>query len=261
MRPNMPMPAARAHNSRRAPLASICTVLCLLSIGGVARAADSDAPPGAPSYWLPSAPWVQSRWLPYREADLERIMRISRSDLSRWLTDHRGLTDLARRRGLRVSTVINELMAPWAHRVPRAQLRVLYIHAEKTFTQDHLAVHMFFHTMHLQGVNALLPEVLKIDYRQMAALRAQGRSWYEIAAREGVHAVQVRSRFVAMLKASARRGVVEQQTLPDQEAASLSFQLSNLPIWLSFAPPVRLATRFATAVEGLALECHLLSGG
>ncbi len=119
---------------------------------------------------------------------------------------------------------------------------------------------MFFHTMHVAGVNELLPKLLGIDYRQIAELRGQRLSWYEIAARHDVPAAQVRRRFVTMLTSSAREGIAEQQTLPAQEASSLSFQLSNLRTWLSFKPAVIHAGVSFSVAEQSVFECHRIAG-
>ena len=70
-------------------LALIVVALAMLAAPASTRAADSDAPPGAPADWLPHEDWVMKHWLPYKETTMLRLLGIDRSGACRSATSGR----------------------------------------------------------------------------------------------------------------------------------------------------------------------------
>jgi hypothetical protein len=232
----------------------LCVGVCALALSFVigtssSLAADPLAPPGSPSFWLPSASWVQQRWLPYRELDLFRILHTDKRDLLLWLNDHRGLGDLVRARHLNLRHVESELMAPWRGKVSRQQYQVLWVRTDRTFTQDHLAVHMFGHTFHMFSINLALPQLLGANYREMAKLRREGLSFTDIAIRNGRTGAQLRAGMLRVLRVSAAEGVREHAVLPDQMTRWLRYQELELDRWLTFRDLAAVGTPASGAVS------------
>lgn len=216
-------------------LAAVCAGAFLAACPS-AHAADSLAPAGSPPTWLPDQPWVRNRWLPYNESDLFRILKVDIYSLGRWVTDHRGLDGLVRARGLKQAAVERELLKPWQGRVTGAQYRTLLRRTELTFSQHHLAVHMFFHTFHLNAVNGALPGLLKVSFQEMGVLEGRGLSLMDIAVRHGRKPDYVLGRLKQLMRASALEGVRLRAVLPTQARAWLSYEDYTLSGWISWKP-------------------------
>jgi hypothetical protein len=243
----------RLGSKVRLPLGLVVVTLWLSLVAPLAsRAADPLAPPGAPPTWLPNVPWVQERWLPYRESDLFRVLNINVYTLGAWLTDHRGLADLVRAKHLDLRRVETELMAPWRGKVSGRQYRVLFRRTDLTFTQDHLAGHMFFHTFHLASVNGALPALLRVNFPEMGQLQSAGLTLMDIAIRNGRTRAEVLARLLQAIHASDMEGVREHAVLPDQEKLWFAYQQANLAAWLTWRPPgshlTASGTSFSAAV-------------
>src|SRR5438874_1788542 len=112
-------------------LVIVCALMTLALGGAVARAADPDAPAGAPANWLPNQPWVLDHWLPYDETRLFRILRVDRKQLLAWQRDEsHTLADLARLRDVDPRMLPAQLVGPRGDR-PRALYRLLVYRATK----------------------------------------------------------------------------------------------------------------------------------
>ncbi len=225
------------RRSRLVVTAAVVMAALWMAIGSsVAGATDSLAPPGAPPDWLPSIGWVRQRWLPYRESDLLRILDLPQNGLARYITNSKGLDTIVRKRGLQLQRVERELLAPWHGRVSAPEYRVLLEHTNETFTQHHLAVHMFFHNFHLWSVSNTLLALTHLSYPQIGQLRTAGLSLMDIAVRQGHTQGQVIAAMDRALRSAARQGVREHQVLPDQEAIWLGENLRGIGAFMRWKP-------------------------
>jgi hypothetical protein len=169
-----------------AALSGVLAFAALISMPAPARARDSDAPPGAPDTWLPDEAWVGEHWIPYDERDLYRVLEIDQAGLVGWLSGERdNLAGLARARGMTPSAAVDAILRPQRTRLSASRYRLLRSRALRTFTQTHLSVHLFFHPLHDDSFQRVLPDVLGIGSGEMGRLRAEGLSLYDIAARHG----------------------------------------------------------------------------
>lgn len=223
-----------------------------------AAAPDPDAPPGAFRDWLPQEAWVMERWLPYDERRLLAIFGVSRSRLRAWLRDRRPLTRLARRRGVDTRGLAERLVAPREAGVPAATYRALVSRARRTLTQAHLVQHILFHDFHQWAPLRAAPRIFGVrDLDQWRRMRSRGMTPLQIGARFGRDEATIRPAIIAVLYASARRGMHRGATSRRQAAALFSVQSRGLTHWLTVAltpPAAAAAVDSAAPPPGL---CHL----
>ncbi len=212
-------------------------LVCALS-PAIAGGHDSQAPPGAPASWLPAQGWVLEHWLPYSDADLQRVLRTDAVHLGRWISDRRTLADLARRRGLRPSVAVDRLVAPWRGRVSPAHFAELRSRAMRTFTQGHLAVHMFYHPFHDQRVDRALPSIVGVAaYTDILQARAHGISLAALGARHGRSERHLAQRIVRIIRNSLDGAVRRRWTTRAHERTWLAFIRLSVRGYLRWAPP------------------------
>jgi hypothetical protein len=218
----------------RCALAALALALAVSALPATpARAADPDAPPGASPTWLPNEAWVLEHWLPYSDRDLFRILHISQAHLG--ISDTRSLADIARSRGLKTSSVVTALMKPWRGKVSAAHYRELRSRAMRTFTQPHLAVHMFFHTFHDASMDGALPGILGVpDYPTILRLQAQNLSYAEMAARNGRSVAQVQAAVRQVIARSMASAVGAQWTPRAHVKAWMGLVDTQISGWLAW---------------------------
>lgn len=196
---------------------------------------DSKAPPGAPHNWLPDETWVAEHWLPYDERRLYRLLGLRRADVWRQLRDdRRTIAELARARGWRTRELARALVAPWRARLrdPR-RLRLLEERALRTLTQGHLAQHLFFHSFHQPTIRDHAAAIFGVRGREdFLALRRSELSPLAICRLHGRSRAQAEQSAASLLRATAARGVENQETPAAQAHVLLARQLHMLPLWL-----------------------------
>lgn len=217
--------------------AVLLAVALALGAATPAGAHDSMAPPDAPHSWLPEEPWVMQHWLPYEEPALYAALGIDRAALLRWLIDdHRTLAELARRRGRNPRVVLNRLVGPWAPLVEPAHFDELRQRALRTFSQGHLAQHVFFHPFHGLDGGHPGPEgaqvIFGVPRHEFQQLRQEGLTPVQIGARGGFAAGDVHSAMLGVLQAGALQGFEQGQQSPTQAALLVRQQAALLPCWL-----------------------------
>jgi hypothetical protein len=223
-------------------------VAALSCVPATAQARDSDAPPGAPNTWLPAEPWVGEHWVPYDERDLWRVLRIDRAGLVDWLApERRNLAGLARARGYTPSAAVDAIMRPQRDRLSARRYLLLRSRAMRTFTQTHLSVHLFFHPLHDDSFQRVLPRVLGVGYGEMGRLVKQGLSLYEIAARHGNDRRRVDALTLRALRSGMRNGVRRGEVSPEEARAYLAYQRSAIAGVMAYATPRAAAAPVASA--------------
>jgi len=203
---------------------AVCMAVWASALPALAR--DSLAPSSADTRWLPREQWVTHHWLPYDERRLFRVLQTSRGQLLEWLRDdrHHTLEQLVRLRGLRVSAVAEQLVAPWSARVDPVQYERLRERATRTLTQGHLAQHMFFHYLHQSEIMAHAWEIFGVSPLRFLGLRAAGYTPTEIGALHGRSRASVAQAIHRVCRLSAYVGVRDGETSAGQAARFLDRQ-------------------------------------
>src|SRR4051812_2613656 len=188
--------------------------LALLACAPAAYALDSHAPPGARDSWLPNEDWVLNHWLPYDERALFKALRVrDRNALGRHIGDTRSLASFARSRGLKPKRLITRLMAPWRGRVSSERYALLYRRAQDTFTQRHLALHMFFHPFHTRMIDDYWLSIFNVSNPDAyGEAYDRGVSLLTVARGHGRSPRSVRTRMRDVLALKARLGVQRLET-------------------------------------------------
>ena len=239
------------------------TVLLALGLAGPAAARDSAAPANAPGDWLPQEEWVMERWLPYDEARLYAILRITRRDLRRWLAndERRTLGQLAHVRGVPVRGLAERLVEPRRAAVTARVYGALVARARRTLTQGHLSQHVFFHDFHQWAPLRATPRIFGVgDETEWRRLRLRGMTPLEIGRRYGRPKAPIRSQLIAVLEASAERGVALGDTSRRQADAFLAEQRRTADRWLRsplVRPPVEGSAKTAAAGDPALALCPL----
>jgi hypothetical protein len=227
---------------------------------GSARAADPDAPPGAPANWLPSDPWVQDHWLPYDETRLYQVLGTSRSQLLVWMRrahDHVPLTVFAREQGVPVAGLAQRLVGPRPAWMSSSQYQVLVYRAGKTLTQPHLIHHMLGHLFHVPPLTRWLRHLLRLPESEIVQLhRSEGLSLAQIAQRQGIDPAALARRALAFLRSVQEQGVALHQTPAAQARLWFALQEQRFPRWFDLKP--HPSSRLFAADTGAALYCHLI---
>jgi hypothetical protein len=175
-------------------------------------------------------------WLPYDQTTLLRLLRTDRNGLQSSLSDKRTLWQLTKRRGLDPDRVLRGLVRQWQPR-GAARRHVMLRRARRTFTQPHLAVHMFFHPFHIDMLNQQWPRIFGVSvaetYREMNSAHL---SYLGVGARHRGSAELVRRDFRRLLRSVARDGVRRHEVLRSESRRGLAADLRMLDGWLSYAP-------------------------
>jgi hypothetical protein len=215
-------------------LALIVIVVAMLAMPMSTRAADPGAPPGAPAVWLPHEDWVMKHWLPYDETTMLRLLRTDRKGLQNSLSDERTLWRLARRRGLDPNLVLRRLVRQWG-RQGTTRRRVMLRRARQTFTQPHLAVHMFFHPFHIDTLDRQWPRIFGVTvaetYREMKSTHL---SYLGVGMRHRGSAELVRRDLRRLLRRVARDGLRRHEVLRSESRRALAADLRMIGGWLSY---------------------------
>ena len=200
----------------------------------LAEGPDPDAPPGAPPSWLPDEQWVKEHWLPYDETQLESRLGVSYADLRKWMNKNpRPLAVLIRQHELDPRRLASDLVRPARARVSPALYRELQRRALRTFTQQHLADHMFGHLFHQASWQRRVDVIFGVPNREVARRHAAGESFAGIAAGNGVRLGVLVSRISRVLRDSAERGIRTGQTPAAQGRRWYARQAQRLRAWLS----------------------------
>lgn len=232
----------------------LAAILVLVLAPAGARAADSNAPPGAPPHWLPGAEWVREHWIPYDEGRLYALLHVTRGDLWRQLRDDtRNVAQLAARHGWPDPRALAKaLVAPRAAHLTSHRLATLRARALDTLTQGHLAQHLFFHSLHEWAVPASAPQIFGTPtVAEFRDLRRAELSPVMICHLNGRSLAQTQGAVFTKLRQQAQRGVRGGDTTAAQMRLLLSRQLAQVPRWLmqtryNGPPPLY---RSATAVK------------
>jgi hypothetical protein len=247
------------HRRLLAALSGVLAIAALISMPAPVQARDSDAPPGAPDTWLPDEAWVGEHWIPYDERDLYRVLEIDQAGLVGWLSGERhNLAGLARARGMTPSAAVDAILRPQRTRLSASRYRLLRSRALRTFTQTHLSVHLFFHPLHDDSFQRVLPDVLGVGYGEMGKLRAEGLSLYDIAARHGNGRRRVNELTMRALRAGMARGERLGMVSPVEARTYLAYQRSAVAGVMEYVPAGAVAASATGAPRGsLALLCTL----
>lgn len=237
-------------------IAALCAVP---AAPAVADRPDTDAPPGAPSDWLPPEEWVMERWLPFDEPRLWEVLRMKRHEVYGYLQrGDRTLRDLAVERGVPVDGLVDHLLAPRASQVTPAQLRVLQARSRRLLSQGHLAEHVIGHNFHNWSLDAANRTLFGLERRRSDPLWHAGLTHAEIARRSGIRAGTLRRRTLEVLARAGRRGVAGGDLSREQHRELQAMHLEAIDLWLRTAidGPRRPGTARAAAVGGSAI-CRL----
>lgn len=219
-------------------LVILCAFACV-SVGGVAHAHDSLAPPGAWHNWLPDEGWVHHRWVPFDEAALTHALGLPRLDLQSYLyNDHHSLAQLAQRRGLSSADLATRLVVPWQG-ISDAHRAVLRDRTMRILTQGHLSQHVFFHVFHGRELFPHSQDLFGMPAPAYEQLRHQGLSYVAIARHGGVPAAAMRAGVVALVEREHAIGIAQQESWPSQSHRLLERTLAWLPCWLRRPLPAR----------------------
>jgi len=247
-------------------LSPVFAAVAMLAMPVSTRAADPAAPPSAPAAWLPHEAWVMKHWLPYDETTMMRLLRTDRRGLQSELSDRRTLWQLAKRRGLDPDRVLQRLVRPWRHQ-GAARQRMMLHRARRTFTQPHLAVHMFFHPFHIDALDRQWPRIFGVSvaetYREMKSAHL---SYLGVGVRHRGSSGLVRHDFRRLLRNVARDGLRLHEVLRGDSRRALAANLRMVDGWLSYAPsglgahsaaPARTVTASSPFTAGGGFHCRL----
>jgi hypothetical protein len=196
------------------------------------------------------------RWLPYDEARLHRVLRVSSPQLRGWLrTNRRNLLGLARERGVPTGGLAMRLVGPRRPGVSRRTYAALLSRAQRTLTQSHLLLHILTHDFHQWSLLRATPRVFRVrSVEQWRRMRSRGMTPLEIARRSDRRdAGAIRRDVMEVLARSARRGGSAGATTRAQADRFLARQKRRVDRWLR-VPLVRPAPK---ASSPRILLCHL----
>jgi hypothetical protein len=238
---------------RRTLHLGLMVVLVFLCLPATSLARDSHAPPGAAPDWLPNEPWVMRHWLPYDEDALRAVLHLrDRAALQAIVSDTRTLSDAARAQHLDPKQVIDGLVAPWRGKVSPARYRLLRSRAEDTFTQPHLAVHMFFHPFHIDLLSREWPRLFGVSVAQTYAEMARdGLSYLQVAQRHRGARVPLVAEMDRLFQRIARQGVARREMLPAEGQRVVTWQSQAVGSWLQYRSRPTAKAAVASRV------CHL----
>ena len=208
-----------------------------------ALAIDSHAPPGARASWLPNEDWVLNHWLPYDERALYKALRIrNRQGLGGRISDTRSLARFARSRGLKPKRLITKLMKPWRGHVSPEQYALLFRRAQDTFTQKHLAVHMFFHPFHTRMIDNAWLSIFNVSNPDAyGEAYDHGISLLSVARRHGRSPRVVRAQVRQVLARKASLGVQRLETTKAAARSMQKYELTQVDSWLRWRPRTKSA--------------------
>ncbi len=226
--------------------------LCALAVAGLAsaqapptdrgipapvagRAPDSDAPPGSAPHWLPADTWVHLHWVPFDEARLQRLLRVSRPQLWDWLRhDVQTLAELGARRGYPSPRALAAaLVAPRAKDVSPAMARELRARTLRVLVQGHLSQHLMFHSLHQEAGPHAAARLFGVrDTEAFQRLRRLDLSPLRIGRTHARTRAQMQGGLGAELRHAAHAGVEGGDTSPRQAQIVLQRQLRQIPRWL-----------------------------
>ena len=110
--------------------------------------------------------------------------------------------------------------------------------ARRTFTQPHLAVHMFSHPFHIDTLDWQWPRIFGVSvaetYREMNAAHL---SYLGVGARHRGSADLVLRDFRRLLRNVARDGVRRHEVLRGDARQALAANFRKMGSWLSYTPP------------------------
>ena len=199
------------------------------------RAPDSDAPPGSAPHWLPHDTWVHLHWVPFDEARLQQLLRVSRPELWDWLRhDVQTLAELGARRGYRSPRKLAAaLVAPRVKDVSPAMARELRARTLRVLVQGHLSQHLIFHSLHQEAGPHAADELFGVrNTEAFQRLRRLDLSPLRIGRTHGRTRAQMQRGLEAELRHAAHEGVVGGDTSPRQAQIVLERQLRQIPRWL-----------------------------
>jgi hypothetical protein len=238
---------------RRILHVGLFATLALLCLPAAAPARDSHAPAGAPPDWLPNEPWVMRHWLPYDENALRAALHLrDRAALQAVVSDTRTLADAARAQHLDPGKVVDSLVAPWRGKVSAARYRLLRSRGADTFTQPHLAVHMFFHPNHIDLLSRDWTKLFGVTVGETYAEMARdGLSYLQVAQRHRGANVPLVPELKRLFANTARQGVARKEMLPDQARNVVAWESGALGSWLGYRSNPRASAAAAAPL------CHL----
>ena len=201
-------------------------------------------------------------WLPYDQFTLMRLLRTDRRGLQSSLSDKRTLWQLAKRRGLDPDRVLRRLIRQWRHR-GAARQGLMLRRARRTFTQPHLAVHMFFHPFHIDTLDRQWPRIFGVSVaRTYREAKSERLSYLAVGGRHRGSSVLVRRDFRRLLRNVANDGLRHHEVLPGESRRALADNLRMMNGWLSYAPsgsPAHPASASSAIAVG-AFHCRLSHG-
>ena len=217
----------------------VLAVLGTFVVPPAVAAHDDLAPAGAPHAWLPQETWVLEHWMPFDRARLERALALRGSQLESYLfNDHHTLAELARRRGVDVNGLADQLVAPWQPLVPAEQMAMFRERTIRVLTQGHLAQHMFFHVFHSFPIGATVAQRLfGVSEAELDSLRKQRLSPGQIARRHGVAEPDLIAALTAVLHDRRLAAALSGQAWPTESDRLLSRQMQTLPCWIRSPRP------------------------
>lgn len=179
-----------------------------------------------------------NHWLPYDGAALAEALGVEFKDLATLIDDHHDVTlaRVARARGLRPGRLLRELIAPWQGRVGPARLRVLRERAALTFSQPHLAHHMFGHVFHVGVLNQAVERLYGVSIADLNRLRRGGKSFYELGEANGLARPALHAAVGALLRGTMREAVRSRQTPRRWARFWLAYQFEQLDHYLAYRP-------------------------
>jgi hypothetical protein len=225
-----------AYSCRRL---GVLAVLGTLAVAAPAAAHDDLGPPGAGHAWLPQEAWVLEHWMPFDRAPLERALGLRGSQLESYLfNDHHTLAELARRRGVDVDDLADQLVAPWQPLVAGEQVAVLRERTIRVLTQGHLAQHMFFHVFHSFPIGATVAQRLfGVSEGDLDSLRKRRLSPAQIASSHGVAEPDLIAGLAAVLHDRRAAAALSGQAWPTESDRLLERQMQVLPCWVRSLRP------------------------
>jgi hypothetical protein len=213
-------------------------VLAAAWFASTAQGHDSLAPLGAPHQWLPADIWLQRHWIPFDQRRLEQALGLRGRDLEAYLVnDHHTLADLARRRGVDVNRLADELVAPWRPTVTPTHLEMLRGRTMQILTQGHLAQHAFFHVYHSLGSTPVAEGLFGVSPPELDSRRHSKQTPLEVALEHGKDEAALTAGLIALLRSHRDTGVRLQEAWPAQSDRLLARQIRTLPCWLNSLRP------------------------
>jgi hypothetical protein len=183
---------------------------------------DSNAPEGAKAHWLPKDAWVMQHFLPFDEARLYELLKVTRKDVRKHLKTHGNtLAQLAAQHGYAdQDKLVADLLGERANPTLTARTK-------DVLTQSHLSQHVLFHVFHDPKIAKHAQTLFGVSKKELRKERKAGKTPLEIAKEP----TKLESRVKTLLEDAYDDAVERGDTTATQAKTMLAVQMKTFDKW------------------------------